>query len=364
MDAKVGAGRVGCTSVPGTVFSSMQSIKPLFRGISGSMVDNRDPTTAALVQAIEQLMGAITCGWVSLKSAVIFRFVFVTVTRIGNGPLAPSVVLDHVLARRHTVGQLLETGHEAALRIVQGIAHAGSKPLQPIAVDEMPYAALGNDIGGDLRLDIAPKLIHHPHIAQQKPANILVDLSSVDQTDGGKDEPFLDHVLRGAGPAARGHPANVGPVTAIRGEAHAFSPIEDGPAHHAVGLVRSPVIGIVVQIHVAFGDGRLGLDHVTDRLPHRSGVHRDALVLGDHGAVAIEQGAGKVLSMTEAGGKRGPCRRQHHFAHGADQVRAHDLGREGIQRRFRAHTHDDASPPTDIERYPSRVIRPVDPSGI
>ena len=86
VEAKVGAGWVGCTSVPGRVTSSMQSIRPLFSGISGSMVDMSGPTMAALVHASEQLMGAITCSWVSLKSAVTFSPVLVMVTRIGNGP--------------------------------------------------------------------------------------------------------------------------------------------------------------------------------------------------------------------------------------------------------------------------------------
>ena len=86
VEAKTGAGCVGWTSVPGRVVSSMQSIRPLFKGISGSMVDTSDPTMAALVQAREQLTGPMTWACVSLKSAETFSFVLEIVTRIGNGP--------------------------------------------------------------------------------------------------------------------------------------------------------------------------------------------------------------------------------------------------------------------------------------
>ena len=172
----------------------------------------------------------------------------------GKRTASPSVVFDDVFPARRAVGDLLESGAESAPRVVEGIAHAGTKPLQPVSVDEVPDSPFGHDVGGDLRLDVAPELIRHPHVAQQKPPDVLVDLPGVNQPDGGEDEAFLDHVLRRAGPAARGHAADVGPVAAVCGEAHALTPVEDGPAHHGVGLVGPPVVRVVVEEHVAFRD--------------------------------------------------------------------------------------------------------------
>ena len=319
----------------------MSEVTPWLSGMSGSSTLISGPMTAARQAARVQLIGAATCGSVALKSAWMRPLRTVRCRSKAVGPTARGVVLVEVAGVGLAVGQPGERRERSAARVLDRRRHRAPIPVAAVALHEGGNAALRRDRRGDLGLQITPALARQANVGQHEPAHVLIELATPVQPHAAEPKPLLDDVLRGARPAAGGHAADVAPVAPVRRVPEELGVDEDRAAHHHVGLMGAAVVGIVVQDHVAGTEVGVKPAHGGDRELEASRVHADPLVLRDHAALGVEQPAGEILSVAEAGRVRGAGGREHHLADGRDEVGAQDLGLERVEPRagagLRAH---------------------------
>ena len=254
----------------------------------------------------------------------------------GDGFVADAVVVQVVGEAVGAVGHPLQEPPGHPFGVGQQGLHVVGDFLNPVAGDDLLQADHPALVGSQLGSQVAGPLLRRAHVGQDQVHHPLVEPAPLGQLQGRDDEPFLVD-LPGHGHRAGGHPPHVGVVGPVGGEAEEaqLSGLldEDGRDEGDVGQVGAPPEGVVEDHHVPRCEGDL-LDGLGHREGHRAQVDGDVGGLGDHPALGVEEGAGKVPAFLDVGGVAGLA--QHHphlLGNGGEEV-LEDFQADGVVGRL------------------------------
>ena len=197
------------------------------------------------------------------------------------------------------VGDLGDFPPEHLLGIGHPVLAGLLDDAQPIALDQVEVAPLGELAGRDHRLDVA--------LVGRRRAHVLQDVAP---------EPVLPHAfhreLHGTVDVAFGvdidrvdvdpriGAADVEQVGGRAREPHNFVPVVDRHDDRAVGRVGGAIIRVVVEDDVAFVDVPVEqLDDVLHDARHRAHEHRRRFRFRQHEAVAIEDAGAEIFGFAD-----------------------------------------------------------------
>ena len=170
---------------------------------------------------------------------------------------------------------------------------------EPVALDQVEIAPLGELAGGDHRLHVAFVGRGRAHVLQDVPPQALLAHALLGELHRPVDVAFGVDV-HGVDVEPRMGAADVQQVGRGAGEAHQLVPVVDRHDDGAVGRMGGAVIGVVVEDDVAFVDVAVEqLDDVLDDARHGAHEHRRGLGLGQHEPVPVEDAGAEVLRFAD-----------------------------------------------------------------
>ena len=237
------------------------------------------------------------------------------------------IVLVHVLAVRER-GDLLA---QPPLRPVEVQRDAVEHRLPTVPGQQRADPSFGHPACPQRRVEVARAVLGQAHVAEQERHGGPVEPALLVDLDGRDADAFLVDVGGEAGIAPRGHPADVGPVSAHGGEDEQLALLEDGVEHgHVVQMGAAPVR--VVQEDDVAGPDVTGevLHGAADGPRHGQHVPGMILGLGDHLGLRIEERAREVVELPDHRGVRGADHGRPHLAHDGDEAFADHLERDRV----------------------------------
>ena len=210
------------------------------------------------------------------------------------------------------VGEAGDGSADDALGVAVELVHRGGDSVRPAPLDELREAALGQPVGGQLSVEVAPPLVRVAHVREQDGQQLVVEAHRREH------EPLLVDVGRARGEAGRLHAADVGVVRARAGEAAGHAGDE-----RDVGEMRAAGEGIVDDVDLA--GLRVAGENGGDGLGHGAEVDGDVLGLDDHAAALVEEGGRAVAPLLDVGREGRADQHGAHLLRNGAELRAKNL---------------------------------------
>ena len=272
--------------------------------------------------------------------------------------VAVAVGVDRAFRLVDPVRQRLDLGAGAPFGVVEELFHRSHDRGVPVARDERLEPAGARRVGGDLRPEVAARLVLRADLRQDQVEDVVDDPAGLDHLHGRDDHALLEHLPerpdRGRRPAA-----DVDVVGEVRDVAEQLPFGEHGRDEADVVEVHAAREWLVRDDHVSRAQvGRaVGAHRLRHLLDHRAEVHRLREALGDRPQPRVEERAREVGTRLDVRRVRAPAQRQHHLVRRGDERVPDHLERDRVERALLAHARLPA-PQTELNVRPSEKREP------
>ena len=251
-----------------------------------------------------------------------------------EGLVVDPVAVDEVLGLVDAVGERKNRRAAQALAAVQHVAKRLLGQRRSVFFANLQDPRLGDAHRGQLGVQVAQAHLGNSRIGGDQIDQVLAALARIVDALAGKARALMEDLGRVHRQRARDLAADVGPVRDGDGVGDDLAVHENRFDDGDVGKMRAALVGIVRDIDVAGPHGAAKTaDNVLDVTGEGAGEYGDAVGLGDHLCLGVDDAAGEVQYLIDHRAHRGSRQNHAHLDGRRQKLAADDLERDALLRR-------------------------------